>query len=110
MVLIGIDRVARRLLPLVALYKLSLVFPDAAPSRFRAALRANTVETLEQRVARAKALNDRSTPVEAAERLLSLVAELDSHDRLTRGHSERVRAYAQLIAKECIWGRTSSTY
>src|SRR5581483_6745690 len=45
-------------------------------------------------------MNDRSTPVEAAERLLALVAELDSHDRLTRGHSERVRAYARLIAAE----------
>ena len=48
----------------------------------------------------AKALNDRSTPVEAAERLLALVAELDSHDRLTRGHSDRVRAYAQMIGME----------
>ena len=99
-VLFALDRAARRLLPLVALYKLSLVFPDSAPSRFRTAMRSNTVETLEQRVTRARAMNDRSTPVEAAERLLSLVAELDSHDRLTRGHSERVRAYARLIAGE----------
>lgn len=99
-VLVALDRVARRLLPLAALYKLSLVFPDAAPSRLRTAMRSNTVETLEQRVARAKALNDRGTPVEAAERLLALVAELDAHDRLTRGHADRVRAYAQLIAKE----------
>jgi hypothetical protein len=100
LVLVGIDRVARRLLPLAALYKLSLVFPDAAPSRFRTAMRSNTVETLERRVARAKAENDRGTPVEAAERLLTLVAELDAHDRLTRGHAERVRAYSQLIARE----------
>jgi Bacterial Ig domain/HD domain len=99
-VLFAIDRAARRLLPLVALCKLSLVFPDAAPSRFRTAMRSNTVETLEHRIAHAKALNDRSTPVEAAERLLALVAELDSHDRLTRGHSERVRAYSRLIAGE----------
>jgi len=99
-VLVAIERVTRRLLPLVALYKLSLVFPDAAPSRFRAAMRSNTVETLAQRVAHARTLNDRSTPVEAAERLLALVAELDSHDRLTRGHSDRVRAYAQMIGKE----------
>lgn len=99
-VLVVIDRVARRLLPLAALYKLSLIFPDAAPSRFRTALRANTIQSLEQRVARAKALNDRATPTEAAERLLSLVAELNSHDRLTRGHSDRVRAYSQMIGKE----------
>jgi hypothetical protein len=99
-VLVVIERITRRLLPLVALYKLSLVFPDAAPSRFRNALRSNTVETLAERVAHAKALNDGSTPVEAAERLLALVSELDSHDRLTRGHSDRVRAYAQMIGKE----------
>ena len=73
-VLVIIERAARRLLPLVALYKLSLVFPDAAPSRFRNALRSNTVETLAERVANAKALNDESTPVEAAERLLALVS------------------------------------
>ena len=99
-VLVAIERVARRLLPLVALYKLSLVFPDAAPSRFRNALRSNTAETLAQRVERARSFDDRSTPVEAAERLLALVAELDGHDRLTRGHSDRVRAYAQMIGKE----------
>jgi putative nucleotidyltransferase with HDIG domain len=99
-VLMAIDRVTRRLLPLAALFKLSLVFPDAAPSRFKAALRTNTVDTLEQRVAAARRMDDRTTPVEAAELLLGLVAELDSHDRLTRGHSERVRAYSQMIAKQ----------
>ena len=35
-VLLIVDRAARRLLPLAALLRLSLVFPDAAPSRFRA--------------------------------------------------------------------------
>ena len=99
-VLVAIERAARRLLPLVALYRLSLIFPDAVPSRFRSAMRANTAETLAQRVERARSFDDRSTPVEEAERLLALVADLNTHDRLTRGHSERVRAYAQLIGKE----------
>ena len=98
-VLWGIDRLARRLLPLVALYRLSLVFPDAAPSRFKVALRSNNVETLEERVAQARALGDDRT-AEAAGLLLTLVADLDAHDPLTRGHSDRVRAYAQLIGKE----------
>ena len=49
-VLVVLDRAARRLLPLVALLNLSLAFPDAAPSRFRTAMRSNTVETLAQRV------------------------------------------------------------
>ncbi len=96
-VLFVLDRMARRLMPLVALYRLSLVFPDAAPSRFKAALRSNDVASLEQRIA---GTVDDATPVEAAEHLLSLVEELDAHDHLTRGHAERVRAYAQMIGKE----------
>jgi hypothetical protein len=100
LVLVVIERLSRRLMPLVALYKMSLVFPDAAPSRFRVAMRSNTVETLEERVGRARKAHDSSTPVEAAERLLALSAELNDYDRLTRGHCERVRAYAQLIGKE----------
>jgi HD-GYP domain-containing protein (c-di-GMP phosphodiesterase class II) len=98
-VLVAIDRVTRRLLPLVALYKLSLVFPDAAPSRFRMALRTGTTHSLQERIA-ARPTDRGSTPVEAAQRVLALVAELDDHDSLTRGHSERVRAYAQMIGRE----------
>ena len=41
--------VTRRLLPLGALYELSLVFPDQAPSRFELAFRTNTVKSLEER-------------------------------------------------------------
>src|SRR6185437_9337610 len=37
---------------------------------------------------------------ESARLLLELIAALDAHDRLTRGHSERVRGYAVLIGKE----------
>ena len=40
------------------------------------------------------------TPQEAAEKLLELVAALSVHDRLTRGHCERVRAYTDVITKE----------
>ena len=100
LVLIAVDRVARRLLPLAALLKLSLVFPDQAPSRFETALTSRNAGTLEERVAAAKAGADGITPLEAAQRLLSLVAALDTHDSLTRGHSDRVRAYSQMIAEE----------
>jgi hypothetical protein len=100
LVFLGVDRLARRLLPLAALYRLSLVFPDAAPSRFQVALRSNTVGSLAERVARAREMADGSTPVEAAERLLALTRDLDHHDRLTRGHAERVRAFSQMIGKE----------
>jgi putative nucleotidyltransferase with HDIG domain len=100
LVLIAVDRLARLLLPLAVLFKLSLVFPDQAPSRFRTALNSRSVGTLEERVASAKAGQAGATPVEAAEELLALVAALDTHDPLTRGHSDRVRAYAQMIAEE----------
>ena len=99
-VLIGFDRLLRRLLPLAALLKLALVFPDEAPSRFRTALETGTTADLEQRLAAARAGSETAAPVEAAERLRGFVAALSTHDRVTRGHSERVRAYAQLIAKE----------
>ena len=105
LVLIAIDRVTRRLLPLAALLKLALVFPDEAPSRFRTALGAGTTADLEKRLAAARAGAASDTPVEAAERLLGFVAALRTHDHITRGHSERVRAYAQLIAKELHLGR-----
>ncbi|HJU49050.1 MAG TPA: Ig-like domain-containing protein [Gaiellaceae bacterium] len=99
-VLVLVGRVTRRLLPLATLLKLSLVFPDEAPSRFKTALRSGTTDTLEERIAAARSGRPDETPVEAAQRLLTLVSALDAHDALTRGHSERVRAYAQMIGKE----------
>src|SRR5688572_5477292 len=39
-VLVLTDRLSRRLLPLAALLKLSLLFPDRTPSRFGVALRS----------------------------------------------------------------------
>jgi hypothetical protein len=98
--LVVAGRVVRRLLPLEALLRLSLVFPDGAPSRFRMALRTGTVDTLEERLADARRGAASRTPVESAQLLLELVADLDDHDPLTRGHSERVRAYAQSIGRE----------
>ena len=98
--LLVVGRITRRLLPLAALLKLSLVFPDEAPSRFRVAMRSGTVETLRERIAAARSGRPGETPIEAAQRLLTLVAALDVHDALTRGHSDRVRAYSQMIGKE----------
>ena len=37
---------------------------------------------------------DAPSAQDAAEILLQLVGALDVHDRITRGHSERVRAYS----------------
>ncbi|MEQ8842584.1 MAG: Ig-like domain-containing protein [Acidimicrobiales bacterium] len=92
------DRILRHLLPIVALFRLSLVFPDHAPSRFKLAIRHNTVRQLQRSVA--EGTLDEQTPQEAAEHLLMLAAELNRHDRLTRGHTERVRAYSLMIGEE----------
>ncbi|MGB5758216.1 MAG: HD-GYP domain-containing protein, partial [Acidimicrobiales bacterium] len=92
------DRSLRRLLPVAALFKLSLVFPDRAPSRFKTAIRAGTVRQLQRQVEAGTFSS--STPQEAAEQLIGLAATLNSHDRLTRGHTERVRAYATMIGEE----------
>ena len=100
-VLIVIDRAMRRLLPLAALLQLSLVFPDEVPSRFKVAFQAGDVGKLEERITAAKqAAATAETPSEAAARLLELVAALNIHDPLTRGHCDRVRTYAVMIGEE----------
>jgi putative nucleotidyltransferase with HDIG domain len=91
------DWQARRLLPLAALLRLSLVFPDKAPSRFAVALRAGSVGQLRERAA---AVADTPEAAEAARQILILAGALARHDRTTRGHSERVRAYTDLLAEE----------
>ncbi|MEQ8843033.1 MAG: HD-GYP domain-containing protein [Acidimicrobiales bacterium] len=96
MVLIAIDRAARRHLPLSTLLQLSIVFPDHAPSRFKMALRRGTTKQLAQEVASL----DNDSAQEAAECMMQIVSRLTAHDRLTRGHTERVRAYTDLIAAE----------
>ena len=98
--MMGVDRLARRLLPLSVLLKLTLVFPDHAPSRFGVAMRTGTTAQLRKRLETARQAPAGETEQEAAERLLELVGLLSHHDRLTRGHSERVRAYSHLIGEE----------
>ena len=93
-----LDRVFRKLLPLAALFKLSLVFPDQAPSRFRTAIRNGTVRQLQRRIESGEF--SKAAPQEAAEQLVGLATMLNAHDRLTRGHTERVRAYAVMIGEE----------
>ena len=100
LVLISVDKLARRLLPLATLFGLTLAFPDQAPSRFRMALRTGSTTQLRRRIADARSGAPSDTPAEAAERVLELVIALNAHDRLTRGHSERVRAYTQMIGDE----------
>ncbi len=98
--MLGTDRVARRFLPLSTLLRMSLVFPDEKPNRFGVALRTGTTRQLEQRLGDLHAHGLVGSERQAAEQLLELVAALRVHDRFTRGHGERVRAYAALLGEE----------
>lgn len=99
-VLVVVNRGARRFLPLALLLRLSLAFPDEAPSRLRVARRAANTRDLSEMVAQAHAIGIDDPPTRSAEEILSLVAAVEAHDRATRGHSERVRIYTDLLAME----------
>ena len=94
------ERFAKRFLPLAVLLRLSLVFPDKAPSRFAMARGAGNVRVLERRIRDAREQGVDEAPVRAAEQILSLVAALSAHDRKSRGHSERVRVFTDLVADQ----------
>jgi putative nucleotidyltransferase with HDIG domain len=94
------ERIGKRFLPLAMLLRLSLVFPDKAPSRFVMARGAGNVRVLERRIREAREEGVDQEPARAAEQILALVAALSAHDRKTRGHSERVRAFTDLVAGE----------
>jgi hypothetical protein len=92
-VLFGVERAVRRLLPLGLLLRLSLVFPDRAPSRVRVAHRAGSARRLVDQLHAADAEQEPAT-------IVTLAAALNAHDRRTRGHSERVRALSELVSEE----------
>jgi hypothetical protein len=99
-VLVGADRLARKAMPLAVLLKMTMVFPDKAPKRLGVARKAGNTRDLARRVEEAKAHGIEDEPVLAAEKILALAGALNAHDRLTRGHGERVRAFTDLIADE----------
>jgi len=90
------DRLVRRAMPLVGLYRLALLLPADVPSRLGLALRAGTLRELEHDVIDLREDCGR----DAAAQVIALAAALHRHDRFTRGHSERVRAYTDLVAAE----------
>jgi putative nucleotidyltransferase with HDIG domain len=99
-VLVATDRLARRALPLAVLLKMTMVFPDRAPKRMAVARRSGSTRDLARRVEEARTEGVEDEPVVAAERILALAGALNAHDRLTRGHGERVRALTDLMADE----------
>ncbi len=100
LVLLATDRLARRALPLAVLLKMTMVFPDHAPRRLAVARKAGSTRDLARRVEEARTHGIEDEPVLAAEKILALAGALNAHDRLTRGHGERVRAFTDLIADE----------
>lgn len=94
------DRVARQFLPLTVLLRMTMLFPDAAPSRLRTARRAGNMSELRRRITEAGRDTQSAGIGEMAELVLSLSTALSNHDRRTRGHSERTRVYTDLIAEE----------
>ena len=96
----AIKRVARRLLPLIMLLKLSMLFPDRAPSRFAVARQAGSVRRLRAHLAEIAHDPEAAAETANAATILALATALQSHDRKTRGHAERVRVYADLLAEE----------
>lgn len=95
-----VERAGRRLLPLAMLLRLSLVFPDRTPSRFKLALKAGSGRRMERVLTEARATGLSEDKVQAAEQLVLLSTAIGAHDRRTRGHSERVRLYAELLGEE----------
>jgi hypothetical protein len=95
-----VERAGRQLLPLSTLLRLSLVFPDSTPSRFKMALKAGSGRRMERELTDARANGLSQEPGRAAEQLVLLSTAIGAHDRRTRGHSERVRLYAELLGEE----------
>lgn len=98
--LIWVDRLLSRLLPVATLFRISLVFPDQAPSRFKAALRATNSRSALKRIKNQRLTGVFSDETSHSETLVTLLGALSDHDRMTRGHAERVQAYCDLIAEE----------
>ena len=92
----GVTRLMKRFTPLVALLNMSLVFPDSTPSRFGLALRSGNIKKLMAE----PTLQLSSSTQEAAEQAVQLMGQLAKHEPLTRGHTERVRAYADVIGQQ----------
>ena len=100
LVYLGGDRVTRRILPLAVLLKMGMIFPGRAPRRLSVARRTGTTRDLRRRIDEARSQGISDEPTVAAEQIVALAATLSAHDRRTRGHAERVRAFTDLIAEE----------
>ncbi len=96
-----LEHLAAKLVPLTMLLRLSLIFPDQAPSRFKSALRTGTTTQTKKRI---KSIQEGGGALEGdddvAAQMLDLIGLLSKHDKMTRGHAERVRGYTDLLSAE----------
>jgi hypothetical protein len=90
-----VSRATNRLMPLAVLLKMTMIFPDRAPSRLKVARRTTSITEIKSRLA-SPSLDEQ----DAAATMLALVTALGRHDRHTRGHSERVRLFCDLLSRE----------
>ncbi len=98
--LIGTERAVHQLTPLASLLRFSLVFPDEAPQRFSRAMRSGSLPKMRREMESTAKHGLPANVQEAANTAIRMVGSLNHHDRGTRGHSERVRAYTDLLADE----------
>ena len=100
LVLILATRLGRALIPMTTLLRLTLYFPDRAPSRLAVAMRHYSPHVLQSKDSPRGRRRQGLPEDDYAARILGLVAAIGEHDQLTRSHSERVQAYSALIGKE----------
>jgi HD-GYP domain-containing protein (c-di-GMP phosphodiesterase class II) len=82
------------------LRRMGLALSKRTKRRRPGAWRAAGEHELERIVADARERGLSGDTIDAAEKIVTLAAALSAHDRTTRGHSERVRAVTDLIARE----------
>src|SRR5689334_13314719 len=82
-VVLLLQRVARRFLPLAWLFTLTMAFPDRTPSRLLTARRAASRRARQHALDRLHHHGLGEDPAEASEAALVLVAALGAHDRRT---------------------------
>ena len=90
-----VSRLTMRLAPLAVMLQMTMIFPDHAPSRLKVARRSTSAQEIQRQL-----LSEQADDQEAAVTMLALVTALGQHDRHTRGHSERVRLFCDLLSKE----------
>ncbi len=99
-IVIAVERLAHRLLPLAALLNMSMVFPDQAPHRFQVARHLGRPADIRRRIEEAQANGIANTETATMQSVLELATALSVHDKRTRGHSERVRVFSDMIAEQ----------